>query len=241
MDRDFIEFQGEKIYFYIQRKKVKNMNLKVNIDKIVTISIPRKMSLEKAKEFVIQKANWIKKQQNFYNKFISKKENLIFENGDTVYLIGEQYNIKLIKDTKNNIEITNKYIEIHIKEKYIENKKYIKNVYEKWIKQYALDILEKQVLTYQEILKKYNIKIPKVEIRKMKSRWGSCIPSYNKVIFNLNLIKTPMYCIEYVVLHELAHFKHQDHSKNFYNFINIFMPDWKERRKILNQEYIRVV
>ena len=78
------------------------MNLKVNIDKIVTISIPRKMSLEKAKEFVVQKANWIKKQQNFYNKFISKKENLIFENGDTVYLIGEQYNIKLIKDTKNN-------------------------------------------------------------------------------------------------------------------------------------------
>jgi hypothetical protein len=75
----------------------------------------------------------------------------------------------------------------------------------------------------------------------MKSRWGSCLPSNNKVIFNLSLIKTPICCIEYVVLHELAHFKHQNHSKNFYNFITIFMPDWKERKKILDEEFLGVV
>ena len=75
----------------------------------------------------------------------------------------------------------------------------------------------------------------------MKSRWGSCIPSRNKVIFNLNLIKTPMCCIEYVVLHELSHLKYQNHSKNFYNFISIFMPDWKERKKILNKEFMGIV
>ena len=92
-----------------------------------------------------------------------------------------------------------------------------------------------------EVAKKYGIKIPKIEIRRMKTRWGSCIPACNKVIFNLNLIKTPMCCIEYVVLHELSHFKHQNHSKNFYNFITIFMPDWKERKKILDEEFMGVV
>ena len=97
------------------------------------------------------------------------------------------------------------------------------------------------MIKYQETLKKYGIKIPKIEIRRMKTRWGSCIPACNKVIFNLNLIKTPMCCIEYVVLHELSHFKHQNHSKNFYNFITIFMPDWKERKKILDEEFMGVV
>ena len=149
--------------------------------------------------------------------------------------------MKIVADNKNNIVINNKYIEIHVKDKYIENKKYIKRVYEKWLKEYALKTFEKLVLKYQETLKKYDIKIPKIEIRQMKSRWGSCIPSNNKVIFNLNLIKTPMCCIEYVVLHELSHFKHQNHSKNFYNFITIFMPDWKERKKILDEEFMGVV
>ena len=72
------------------------------------------------------------------------------------------------------------------------------------------------------------IKIPTIEIRQMKTRWGSCIPACNKVIFNLNLIKTPICCIEYVVLHELSHFKHQNHSKNFYNFITIKSVSYKQ-------------
>ena len=227
MEKDFIESNGEKIYFYVQRKNVKNINLKVNIDKKVTLSIPMKMPLDKAKDFVKKKANWIKKQQDFYDTFAEQKENITFEDGETVYLLGKQYKMKIISDNHNSVIINNKYIEIHIKEKYIDNKNYIKKVYEKWLKQYAL--------------KKYGIKIPTIEIRQMKTRWGSCIPACNKVIFNLNLIKTPICCIEYVVLHELSHFKHQNHSKNFYNFITIFMPDWKERKKILDEEFMGVV
>lgn len=241
MEKDFIESNGEKIYFYVQRKNVKNINLKVNIDKKVTLSIPMKMSLDKAKDFVKKKANWIKKQQDFYDAFSEQKENITFEDGETVYLLGKQYKMKIISDNHNNVVISNKYIEIHIKEKYIDNKSYIKKVYEKWLKQYAMNVLEELVIKYQDTLKKYGIKIPKIEIRQMKTRWGSCIPACNKVIFNLNLIKTPMCCIEYVMLHELSHFKYQNHSKNFYNFITIFMPDWKERKKILDEEFMGVV
>ena len=206
MEKDFIESNGEKIYFYVQRKNVKNINLKVNIDKKVTLSIPMKMTLDKAKDFVKKKANWIKKQQDFYDTFVEQKENITFEDGETVYLLGKQYKMKIISDNANNVIINNKYIEIHIKEKYIESKSYIKKVYEKWLKQYAMNTLKDLVIKYQDILKKYGIKIPKIEIRQMKTRWGSCIPACNKVIFNLNLIKTPMCCIEYVVLHELCHF-----------------------------------
>ena len=213
----------EKIVFFIQRKNIKNINLKVNLDKKVTMSIPMKMEIEIAKEFVKNKADWIKKQQNYYESFAEEKENITFENGETVYLLGKQYKMKIILSTKNSIEVKGKYFEINIKEKYAANKKYIRKVYDKWLKEYSEQILNDLIIRYQSTLKKYNIKIPKLEIRQMKSRWGSCIPSSNKVIFNLNLIKTPMCCIEYVVLHELSHFKYQNHSKNFYNFITIFM------------------
>jgi hypothetical protein len=199
------------------------------------------MDIVKAKDFIKQKANWIKKQQEFYNTFSEQKENITFENGETVYLLGKQYKMKILPSEKNEIIINNKYIEIYIREKYINNKKYIRKVYEDWLRDYAENILQNLVVRYQKTLEKYHIKLPKIEIRRMKSRWGSCLPSNNKVIFNLSLIKTPICCIEYVVLHELAHFKHQNHSKNFYNFITIFMPDWKERKKILDEEFLGVV
>lgn len=241
MEKESVEVDGEKITFFVQRKNVKNINLKVNIDKKVTISIPMKMKIEEAKEFIRNKAKWIKKQQDFYDSFAEQKENITFENGETVYLLGKQYKMKLISDKNNEIKINNRYIEIHIKEKYFDNKKYIKKYYDKWLKEFAMEIFIEAMNKYQKSLKKYDIEVPKVEIRQMKSRWGSCLPFNNKIILNLNLIKTPMCCIEYVILHELSHFKHHNHSKNFYNFITLFMPDWKERKRILDEEFMGVV
>lgn len=241
MEKESVDINGEKIVFFVQRKNIKNINLKVNIDKKVTMSIPMKMEIEIAKDFIKKKAEWIKKQQKYYDSFAEEKENITFENGETVYLLGKQYKMKIMPANKNEISIKDKYFEINIKERYIENKKYIRKVYDQWLKEYSYEVLSGLVEKYQTLLKKYNIKIPKIEIRQMKSRWGSCLPSNNKVIFNLNLIKTPICCIEYVVLHELSHFKYQNHSKSFYNFVTIFMPDWNTRKKILDEEFMGVV
>lgn len=241
MEKESVEINGEKIVFFVQRKNIKNINLKVNINKKVTMSIPMKMDINIAKEFVKKKAEWIKKQQNYYDSFTDKRENITFEDGETVYLLGKQYKMKMIADNKNEILINGKYFEIHVKEKYINNKNYIRKIYDKWLKEYAYQVFRQLVEKYQTLLEKYNINIPNIEIRQMKSRWGSCFPKNNKVVFSLNLIKTPICCIEYVVLHELSHFKYPNHSKNFYNFVTIFMPDWNKRKKILDEEFMGVV
>ncbi|MEG2396279.1 MAG: M48 family metallopeptidase, partial [Oscillospiraceae bacterium] len=79
-------------------------------------------------------------------------------------------------------------------------------------------------------------KIPNViiKIRKMKSRWGSCQPKTGIVTLNSQLINAPIGCIEYVVLHELCHFVQPNHSKDFYSLVSAIMPDYKERKKLLN-------
>lgn len=236
MELEFVEFEGEKICFFVQRKKIKNMNLRVHRDKSVTLSIPIKMPIEKAKVFVSSKADWIKKQQEFYDTSSKQRENENLENGGIVYLKGEPYKVKLFRSNKNYIEIMDKFVEIHIKEKYMDNKEYIRKTYNTWLKNYAMEVFTAEILKYQQQMRAYGIPMPEVEIKQMKSTWGLCIPKRNKVKFSLNLIKTPNSCIEYVVIHELSHFKHLNHSKNFYHFVSIFMPDWKERKKRLEGE-----
>ena len=213
------------------------MILRVKSSSEIILTIPKRVTIEQGKEFVKKKINWIKKQQAKYKSFENKKETSNFENGDIVYFLGNKYKLKVIPNEKNSIKIENEYLILNIRKNYIENKVYISNTYDKLLKEYAKTVFQDLVIKYQAQMIKYKIKIPEIEIRKMKSRWGSCFCTKNKIVLNLSLIKTPIECIEYVVVHELSHFRYQNHSKNFYDFISIFIPDWNERRRILNKEY----
>lgn len=128
---EFVEINGEKIYFFVQRKRIKNLNLKVNVDKTVTLSIPMRLSMDVAKDFVRKKSGWIKKQQNFYERVLKEKENLKFENDETMYLLGKKYKLEIIKNTANGVNVKDDTIEIYVKEKYADNAEYISRVYDK--------------------------------------------------------------------------------------------------------------
>ena len=143
---EFVEINGEKIYFFVQRKRIKNLNLKVNVDKTVTLSIPMRLSMDVAKDFVRKKSGWIKKQQNFYERVLKEKENLKFENDETVYLHGKKYKLEIIKNTVNGVNVKDDTIEIYVKEKYADNAEYISRVYDKWLREYALEVFEKVVI-----------------------------------------------------------------------------------------------
>ena len=83
---------------------------------------------------------------------------------------------------------------------------------------------------YYPYFKNYCRKMPEIKYRRMKSRWGSCRPKENILTFNTRLAYVPARCVEYVVVHEFSHFVHADHSKDFYNTVAAFLPDWKTLR-----------
>ena len=238
---EYIEYKGKKIYFTIIKKKVKNINLSINKDNKITVSIPNKMSKQKAIEFVQEKSEWIIKKQKYYNSFLVEKEENKFENGDTVYFLGKKYVLEIKPSKENVIILKNNNIEIYIKERYNSDKSYIEKIYEKWIKEYSLEYISRLTNKFQKDLEKLGIPKPIIKIRKLNSSWGKCIPVKKEIVYNSKLIKTPIECIEYVVLHELSHFKHPNHSKNFYSFIEKFMPDWKQRIDLLNKKYGMII
>ncbi len=241
MERDYIEINKEKIYYSLYRKNIKNINLKVNIDKQIIISAPIEANEECIKEVLKKKIKWIKKQQEFYDTYSEIKENINFENGETVFLLGNQYLMNIEPSDQNSIELKGKYLKLYIKREYINKKEYINKLYEQWLKEYSINSFKNIIEYYEEKMKHHNVNKPQIIIRKMSKRWGSCLPKENKVLLNLKLVKTPVCCIEYVILHEFCHFTYSNHSKKFYDFLNVFMPDWKERKKILDEEYVGII
>lgn len=119
-----------------------------------------------------------------------------------------------------------------------DNQEHVKKLFENWWRKQAKSILIERVRYWYPIVEKYGVEMPKVSVRKMKTLWGSCSVAHQAVTFNFYLIKARMPYIDYVVLHELVHFLYPNHSKHFYAFLSNHMPDWKERKFVLDQDVV---
>ena len=82
---------------------------------------------------------------------------------------------------------------------------------------------------------KMGLVLNKWEVKRMKTKWGTCKAKAGRIWFNLELAKKPQRCIEYVIVHELAHLRFHKHDEHSGEFLNLYMPNWKEIRKELNE------
>lgn len=212
----------------ITRKKIKNIILKVTPDGRILISAPLRVPEKYLKEFVKEKEDWIvKKLEEAKNR---KKKEINYESGEKIIYLGRKYYLEIIPSYNEKVTIQNEKIHIYcLENSTVEDRE---RIFKNWVK-IELGVLLKD-LTYK-IGKMIGYLPNEIRIRDMKSRWGSCISARKVITYNLQLAFQPLPLIEYVVLHELAHIPYPNHQKEFWNFVEKFIPDWKERRKLLNK------
>lgn len=234
-----LSYGNEIIKYEVLRKDVKNINLMVKPDMSVIVSVSDEVPIDFIKDFVNNKAHWIIKQQSYFKKV--QTENLIskeYVSGETFKYLGKQYRLKVIQSYDyEGVKLYQGYFYLYIKDKNNVNKK--QRLLEKWFKTKAQEIFDESLNNIYPLVEKYEVIKPSINIRKMKSRWGSCLTKKSLILLNLDLIIAPKYCIDYVVLHELIHFIHKGHNKEFYNLLTVLMPDWNKRKAILDEEVIR--
>lgn len=238
MEKYNISYGNENIEFFVERKNIKNVNLNVNPDSSVIVRANENVPIEFIESFVKSKSRWILNNQSYFNKVkIENTNKREFVSGESIKYLGKQYRLKVFKSDTESVKYLRGYICLYIKD--INNLKKKKKLFETWIDDRCKVIFEEIFNAVYIKLSKYGVPRPSIKIRNMKSRWGSCIKDKETIILNKELIKAPKYCIEYVVLHELIHFIYTDHNNKFYEFLSVIMPDWKERKKILDEEVVK--
>lgn len=101
-----------------------------------------------------------------------------------------------------------------------------------WYAVRASEIFSKSIARCLPVAKRHGATAAKLTIRRMQTRWGSCSRS-DRITLNLFLVRAPIHCIDYVVMHELCHLVQHNHSTAFYRLLTRCMPDWKRRRELL--------
>jgi predicted metal-dependent hydrolase len=232
-----IQIRGRTITYELIRKKVKNINLHVKADGRIIISASNRVSKKYIEDFIVQKADWIEKSlERFEDREPDSKKEFEPVEGSIIRLLGMEYKIHITGSTINHIELTDAGIRIQTKHPEDESK--IRSLWEKWYKEFIKGVFYQVVKAIHPKFLPYRIPMPDIKIRKMKARWGSCAVYDSQITLNTALIHAPLSCIEYVAAHELTHFTHPNHSGRFYAMLASIMPDYKERKKLLEQQGI---
>lgn len=205
----------------VQRKDIKNMHIHIKDGPTVIVTVPRRCTDAKVDDLVIKKFDWITKTMEL--KCMST-QHLI--DGQTLELIGRQYILEIIPSKRASITINDDRITIRRPEG-IDDEIILREIHRESLKRVVPDIVANMFLFT-------GLSCSSWQIRYMTSRWGTCNTRTKKIWLSTNLAKRPMECIEYVVLHELVHTVVPNHGPDFKALMDEHMPDWRERRRLLN-------
>jgi hypothetical protein len=217
-----IQFGSKIISFQLEFSNRKSLGIRVSPDLEVLVKAPQGVSLEKIKEKLKNKAPWILKQQSFFLSFYPKTPARKFVGGETHLYLGRQYRLQITIAPQESVKLKGQFIEVCAK-----NPSRVKALVKDWYLKNAKAKFENIAHTLSKKFEKYKVAPTAVILREMPTRWGSCTPK-GKIILNPELIKAPKACIEYVIIHELCHLVHHNHTQAFIDLQTKEMPDWEK-------------
>ena len=218
------------IQIEIIKKDIKNMHLSVlPPDGKVRVSAPNNLSDDSIIMFVKTKLGWIKKQQEKF-ELQPRQSEREYVSGETLYVWGHQYFLQVEHNQKKNSLVLegNKAILSVRKESTAKQREKFVN---EWYRSLLKTEVEKYLPKWEAITGLY---CDSWQSKYMTTKWGTCNTSTRKIWLNLQLAKKPIECLEYVILHELAHLKVKNHGPDFVAILDLHMPYWRECKKMLN-------
>lgn len=225
---------GREIEYDLQRKKVKNINLRIKADGSVHVSASTRVPLERIESFLRANEGFILKAVEKYQKRVENAPRpLNYESGEEVELLGARFPLEIRKDAKSKAAFDNGKIIVFVKDETDTElkKKAFEAFFAEICRLAVTAACEKAYPNFEEAVPEY----PNIRFRKMHTKWGICRPTRNEITFSYMLAAAPRDCIEYVVYHEFCHFIHPNHSKEFYECLSRFVPDWKAKKARLGE------
>lgn len=239
MEKHSIEYGNQIIEFIIERKNVKNVNLNIKPNMTIMVSASEKVPIDFIREYVKKKGAWITKQvKSFINVQPYNQSEREYASGESFKYLGKQYRLRVLETTDDEgVKYFRGFIILSVKD--TDNYAQKSKLMDEWYRDKTRIVFERLLDRLYPVVQKYGVLRPLIDFRTMKARWGSALLDSNTILLNSELIKAPSHCIEYVILHELIHFKYNDHSEKFYEMLYSLMPDWEKRKEILDEEVVR--
>lgn len=202
----------------------KTLEISVHPDATVMVKAPDATGISTVESKLRKRARWIVKQQDYFNQFSPRTPQRFFIGGETHLYLGRQYQLRVEVGEADEIRLKKGIFEVTCRKKVMPQM--TRRLLQNWCAQKAE---EQFAASFERCWLKFrhlNVRKPDLVIKRMEKRWGG-LSETATLTLNVDLIRGPKECIDYVVTHELCHLKHHDHGPSFYKFLESMLPEWR--------------
>ena len=226
---EFIEIEGIRIA--VQRKNIKNIYLRVRAENgEVKVSAPVSVNRDRIFQFIHSKLPWIRRHlASGKEKELPKEIN--YMTGDTVWLWGQKYRLLVFsKGSGSKVCVQGEEIILNVSSDSTaeEREKIWQDFCRAELKKRIPDLISK----WEPVM---GVQVCQWNVKKMRTRWGSCNIDKKRIWLSLMLAQKPEECLEEVVVHEMVHLLEAGHNKRFYGYMDRFLPQWRIWNQWLKQ------
>lgn len=231
--RDTLDLSGLRAE--VTRKAIKNVHLSVLPPAgKVRVSAPQSMPLETIRLFVVSKLGWIRAQQRKLQAQ-ERETPREFLNKESHYLWGKRYLLDIrYEDAAPTVSLSPR--KLHLRVRPGTDQAGFDEVLDAWYRQQIRYAAPALLAKWEPRLR---VKVNRLFVQRMKTRWGSCTPESGHIRLNTDLAKKPPECLEYIVVHELVHLLEPTHNERFVALMDAHLPEWQHLRKRLNDLPVR--
>lgn len=218
------------VTFDVIWKDIKNLHLSVHPPTgRIRIAAPQALGLDAVRAFAISRLGWIRKHQR---KLVAQPREPArdYIDRESHYVWGERVLLRVVlQDGPHSVQLAHRSLIVHAPAQMPRDERH--RLVEAWYRQ-SLKRAATPVVARWE--KQLGVEAKRLFVQKMKTKWGSCQPDSGNIRLNTELAKKPPECLDYVVLHELAHLRERTHTDNFYKLLDSHLPQWRDIRNMLN-------
>lgn len=228
---DSIEYGGTVIPFRYCHTRRRTLGMTVRPDKSVIVRVPLRTSLGDIRDFVSRRAAWIVKVwREFDNTPPASPQS--YDSDSIFWFRGRGYGLTLERGAAESVALRDDSLVVAAPSELDASR--IRRLIDTWYRDQALRTFRERKIECHRRMAAEGLSLPPMVIRPMKSRWGSYSYRTGRMTLNLYLIKAPVACLDYVIIHELCHMKVRHHGPRFWRFVERYVPDHAELRKQLN-------
>ena len=211
-------------------KKIKNLRMTIRPPEAeVRVSAPLRVSLAAVELFVVDRLAWIQSHRADILARVPSPR-LSYVSGERLFVWGEEVELSCMLTAKRpKAVLEGRTFTFFIPDQASSEDK--KNLLDRWLKREVRGLIPELLSKWEP---RMGVKVDRFSVRKMSTRWGSCTPQTRSIRLNSELAKHSPECLEYVVVHELAHLIERSHNARFKAILDQFMPDWREIQALLN-------
>lgn len=232
MFTDAVQWGATTIPYTCEFAKTTMLKIVVRPDKSVEVVAPEGTEPEVIRYRVRRKSAWIVQSWREFDKFLPRLPPRVYVPGETHRYLGRQIRLRLVTGDRPLVRLRRGFLEVALAAEWTPA--LLQSAVDGWMHRRAEHYLRLRVGVCATRLAALGIVIPPVRVQSMPSRWGSCSRG-GRITLNWRLIHAPSECIDYVITHELCHLVEMHHGPKFWALLDVWMPDWRERRERLNR------